>query len=43
MKMNRRKHRQKLDVPKTEVFPMSREQHGRYLLTGHAGTGVEAA
>src|SRR5215469_1971755 len=37
MKMNRRKHRQKLDVPKTGIFPMSREQHGRYLLTRPCG------
>ena len=32
-----------LDDTKTRVSLLSWEKHGRYLLTGHAGSGVEAA
>jgi hypothetical protein len=32
-----------LDDSKTRVSFVSWEQHGRYLLTVHAGSGVEAA
>ena len=28
------------DDTETRVFPLSWEQHGRYLLTGHAVSGV---
>jgi len=31
------------DDTKTRVSPVSWEQHGRSLLTGHAGSGVQAA
>jgi len=32
-----------MDDPKTRISAVSWEQHGRYLLTGHAGSGVQAA
>jgi hypothetical protein len=38
-----RKRRKDLDDTKTRVSPVSWEQHGRYLLTVHAGSGVQAA
>jgi len=31
------------DDSKTRVSPVPWEQHGRNLLTGHAGSGVQAA
>jgi hypothetical protein len=34
------KHRKDSDDTKTGVSPVSREQHGRDLLTGHAMSGV---
>ncbi len=37
------KHRNMLDDTKTGVSTLFREEHGRYLLTGHAGSGVEEA
>jgi len=37
------KRRKDSDDSKTRVSPVSWEQHGRYLLTGHAGSGVQAA
>src|SRR6516164_10294594 len=37
------KRRKDSDDSKTRVSPLSWEQHGRYLLTGHAGSGVQAA
>jgi len=38
-----RKRRKDLDDTKTRVSLVSWEQHGRDLLTGHAGSGVQAA
>jgi len=37
------KRRKDLDGFKTRVSPVSWEQHGRHLLTVHAGSGVQAA
>ncbi len=37
------KRRKAVDDTKTRVSILSWEQHGRDLLTGHAGSGVEAA
>jgi hypothetical protein len=37
------KHRNMLDDTKTGISTLFREEHGRYLLTGHAGSGVEEA
>jgi hypothetical protein len=37
------KHRKVLDDTKTGVFEVSWEKHGRYLLTIHAVSGVQAA
>jgi hypothetical protein len=37
------KHRKDSDDTKTGVSPVSWEQHGRYLLTGRAVSGVLAA
>ena len=37
------KHRKDLDDTKTGVSPVSWEKHGRYLLTIHAVSGVQAA
>ena len=38
-----RKRRKDLDDTKTRVSPVSWEKHGRYLLTIHAVSGVQAA
>jgi hypothetical protein len=36
-----KKHRKQVkQTPKTGIFTLSREEHGRYLPTGHAGSGV---
>jgi hypothetical protein len=37
------KHRKDSDDTKTGVSPVLWEQHGRYLLTGHAVSGVQEA
>ena len=37
------KHRKDSDDTKTGVSPVSWEKHGRYLLTIHAVSGVQAA
>jgi len=37
------KHRKDSDDTKTGVSPVLREQHGRYLFTGHAVSGVQEA
>jgi len=37
------KRRKDLDGTKTRVSPVSWDEHGRHLLTGHAGSGVQAA
>ena len=38
-----RKRRKDLDDTETRVSPLSWDKHGRDLLTGHAGSGVQAA
>ena len=38
-----RKRRKDLDDTETRISPLSWEQHGRDLLTDHAGSGVQAA
>jgi hypothetical protein len=38
-----RKRRKDLDDTETRVSPLSWDKHGRDLLTGHVGSGVQAA
>jgi hypothetical protein len=38
-----RKRRKDLNDTETRVSPVSWDKHGRDLLTGHAGSGVQAA
>ena len=37
------KHRKLLNVVKTEILLLSREEYESYLFTAHAATGVEKA